>query len=138
MFIVSIILVSISVIAVGVYYTGISTAYTTQTPNISGYNQMSRINETISEMNAKKNDQPETGGFAALGDFLAYGWSTMRVSLASLDYFNSIVTFGISSTDVLDSGGVNFTALIVQGIIAIVFIIFMFLIIQYWGGRNAL
>lgn len=139
LFIVSIIIASMVVLGIGVYYTGISQEYgVTNNQNVTQYNQLGQIQNITEQLNDRIEDQPtSTGGFAILGDFLNYGYNTLRLTFASYNLFDAMLDHGVQSIPT-DSGNAQAINLIKVGLGSVVFVLFIFIIIAFWAGRAEL
>lgn len=138
LFIISIIIASISVVGISVYYSGISAGYASNSTNITAYNQMSSINNITENLNDRIITQPtSTGGFAVLGDFLSYAYNTLQLTFSSYNLFYVMLGYGFSAIPT-DSGSVGAVNLIKAGIGSIVLIIIVFVVITFWAGRSDL
>lgn len=140
LFIISIVVCSIIVLGLGMFYTGVSTEYgVVNNQNLTGYDQMAGIQDVTGQLNASINSQPtSTGGFAVIGDFLSYGYNTMKIAILSYDYFYVMMNHGAASISAGDATTGNIVGLILAAVGTIVFILIAFSIISILTGRGEL
>lgn len=130
-FVISLLLVSLFAGIFVVFYAG-GTAYYgasmgDSSANISSYDQWNNLSVMVADMGTEMQniqDQPSSGGFNILGDFLSYGWNTIKTIFKSINIFTVILDTGFSSIP----GGysaVNQAKLIIGAIVVVVFIIIL-------------
>ena len=152
-FIIAIIVVSIGVLGFGVYYSGITTSYgVTTTYNLTNggsYNQMATIQNLTNTMYVRvsnNNTGPNSplGGQNILGDYLSYGWNTLKLTFTSYNIFYIILNTALNPCQQgqtadcipLSDAGTGVLNTIKIAIGSIVMVIFVFAIILFLSGRQ--
>ena len=135
MFIVSLLMASLFITGiVALYVEGANRYGVTYGENVSGLDQYSAINSSVVNIKDQVANQTQsTGGFNILGDFLSYGYNAVKISLTSIDIFNSMNEEAFSH---IPSSIV--TTKMKAIIFTVVFIIIIFGIIAILTNRNQL
>jgi uncharacterized protein YqhQ len=116
------------------FYVGMSSGYDTTYNDstlvaMNHYTELNTINENVT--NSLSNQTPSSGGFNVLGDFLSYGWNTIRLSATSINLFYSSAREGYASMP-NQSSTTNSMFMIVISIVAV---IFAFILVAIITGR---
>lgn len=127
-FLISMLIVSLCVTGFTVYFAGLYSAYSPQydnSQNISEFDQIGDITNITSSMSSQiQNQQQSQGGFNVLGDFLSYGWNTIKLTFTSTNTFYKILNAGFKSIPGGDPFGAMKQYKYIIGTIVIIVIIF--------------
>jgi hypothetical protein len=140
LFIVSMLVVSLAVTGFIVYFAGFNAAYGTSydaSENLSEFNQAQDLSNITSQLSTQiKQQQQSTGGFNVIGDFLSYGWNSVKIIFSSTDTFYKILNAGFKAIPGDDPFGAITEYRYVIG--AIVIVVFVFALIAILSGRTNL
>jgi hypothetical protein len=137
-FIISLLVVSLFVTGFVVYFAGLNAQYGAgydNSTNISDFDQWADLSNLTEDLGDQIQEQPQsTGGFNVIGDFLSYGWNTIKITFSSVNIFYDILNTGF---DTIPGGYASIAKMqLIIGAIVIVAIVLIF--VSILTGRNNL
>lgn len=121
-----------------VYYVDVSTKYVVNYDNSSlqGMNKYGQLQNITEQVNSRVGNQStESTGFGIIGDFLSYGYYTLKATVTSIDLFGEVVDSGVSNIPADDQG----TIMTFKNILFfIVMLLFLFALIAVLVNRPQL
>lgn len=137
-FVISMLFVSLFVSGFVVFYAGLNIEYGAgydDSTNISDFDQWDDLQVLTEDLGEQIQEQPQSvGGFAVIGDFLSYGWNTVKITFGSINIFYKILDAGFESIP----GGFAVVDKFKLIIGSIVLVAFVFILVAILTGRNNL
>ena len=135
-FVISLILVGIIVGTLSFFYAGLADNYSVTYDNTSfdTYNQLENLQANAEEINDTITEFNPSNPVDIIGGFLSGGFQVLKVTWNS---FTTFTTIGEESADKIgDAVGGGGFGLIKNGLFLIAFIIFIFLIVSVFVGKD--
>ena len=134
--VVGIVIACLCVVGFGVFLSSAAVNYGVKYNNtVSGLDQSAAVLNLSESMSANiQNNTRSSGGFAAIGDLLGYGWNTLRLSFRSLTMMRTMVAVAFNNVSAVI--GDNIVIVFESFVVAIIIILVGFAIIEFLAGRK--
>lgn len=135
---VGIVLVGLFASVFGVYFANVSTQYGQDYDNstLSSYDKITNLSAQTEEIRSGlETEGGDTGLTDLIGGFLKQGFAVVKITFQSFDLLNSMTTDAATELDER-TGGTGISTYFVPALLAIISILFIFIIISMLVGRD--